>query len=189
MTDPRTRGDVLRAARQRDSREKRAKVIAAVDDMKFKGDPITMLAVARAAGVSNWLVYQPEIKEYIQNARKSQTRKAARDATSGARASAASLAVDLELARNELRAVRQERNQLREAMQRNLGHQLDQAGTVELTARVNALLAAKQELEDQLAGMTAERDQLAAAAESAAEEVATVRMAMAQLMRDTNRGP
>ncbi|MGW2541250.1 DUF6262 family protein [Kitasatospora sp. NPDC001574] len=123
----RTSGDVLRESRQRDSREKRSKVLAVVDDMKAKGDPISMLAVARAAGVSNWLVYQPQIKEYIEAARASQAKTEAKRKTSGTRASAASLAVDLELARAEIKDLREERDRLKAAVQRNLGQQLDQA--------------------------------------------------------------
>ncbi|MEU1516182.1 hypothetical protein ABZ490_29275 [Streptomyces sp. NPDC005811] len=146
-----------------------------------------MLGVARAAGVSNWLVYQPEIKEYIENARKGQTRKAAQGEIGRPRASAAGLAVDLELARGEIRTLREERDHLKGVVRRNLGQQLDQAGTGDLIKRVNELLAANQRLEDQPATVTAVRDELGQSLEAAMEEVATVRMAMTQIMRDANR--
>lgn len=55
--EPRTPAQVLLESRQKDSREKRAKVLAVVDTMKADGDPITFLTVAERAGVSNWLVY------------------------------------------------------------------------------------------------------------------------------------
>lgn len=187
MTKARTSGDVLRESRQKDSREKRAKVLSTVDNMRAEGDPITMLGVARAAGVSNWLVYQPEIKEYIENARKGQTRKAARGETGGPRASAAGLAVDLELARGEIRTLREERDHLKGVVRRSLGQQFDQAGTGDLITRVNELLAANRRLEDQLATVIAVRDELEQSLEAAMEEVATVRMAMTQIMRDANR--
>ncbi|MFF1738043.1 MULTISPECIES: DUF6262 family protein [unclassified Streptomyces] len=187
MTKARTRGDVLRESWQRDSREKRAKVISTVDIMKADGDPITMLGVARAAGVANWLVYQPEIREYIEGVRSAQGKENSRRRISGTRANAAGLAVDLELARAEVRTVRQERDRLKEAMRRNLGQQLDQAGVGDLTARINELLAANQQLEDQVAAANAERDKLETDLEAAVEEVATVRMAMQQVMRETNR--
>jgi chromosome segregation ATPase len=187
MTKARTRGDVLRESRQRDSREKRAKVISTVDIMKANGDPITMLGVARAAGVSNWLVYQPEIREYIEGARSAQDKESSRRQTSGTGANAAGLAVDLRLAREEVRTVRQERDRLKEAMRRNLGQQLDQTGVGDLTARINELLAANQQLEDQISAVNAERVRLKTDLEAAVEEVATVRMAMQQVMRETNR--
>jgi hypothetical protein len=37
-----------------------------------KGQPITFLGVAGAAGVSNWLVYAKGVREHIETARKGQ---------------------------------------------------------------------------------------------------------------------
>jgi hypothetical protein len=60
--------DVLREARQRQSREKRERLIAAVDAMVERGDDITFVAVEKAAEVSRWLVYQPGLADYIRAA-------------------------------------------------------------------------------------------------------------------------
>jgi hypothetical protein len=49
-----------------------------VDEMKSRGDPITFLGVAKAARVSNWLVYAEGVREHIEAARKSQTTTKAR---------------------------------------------------------------------------------------------------------------
>ncbi|MFD0443921.1 hypothetical protein ACFQ10_17980 [Streptomyces indonesiensis] len=72
MTAKRTPADVLREARKQDSLAKRTRVLAVVDEMKAKGEPITFLGVAKAAGVSNWLVYAEGVREHIEAARKSQ---------------------------------------------------------------------------------------------------------------------
>ncbi|MFH8492461.1 hypothetical protein [Streptomyces longisporoflavus] len=119
--------------------------------------------------------------------RASQARKVARDETGGTRASAVGLAVDLELARGEIRMLRQERDRLKEVVRRNLGQEPDKAGTGDLTTRVNELLTSNQRLEDELAKVTIAHDDLKQSLDAATEEVATVRMAMTQIMRDANR--
>ncbi len=49
----------------------------------------------------------------------------------GTSASAASLTVDLELARAELKRIREERDRLRAKVQRGLGQQVAQSGNIE----------------------------------------------------------
>ncbi|WP_311137227.1 hypothetical protein [Streptomyces sp. I6] len=141
---------MLRAARKKESLAKRAKVLAVVDDMKGKGEPITFLGVAKAAQVSNWLVYAEGVGEHIEAARKAQTTGRARERKTGAAASPASVATDLELARAELRALREERDQLKAAVQRGLGQRVGRAGHAELVSRINELTAANQALADKL---------------------------------------
>ena len=51
----------------------------------------------------------------------------------------ANLATDLELTRAELRRIRDERDRLKAKVQRRLGHQVAQAGTTELAARIRDL--------------------------------------------------
>ncbi|WP_353850173.1 DUF6262 family protein [Streptomyces phaeoluteigriseus] len=113
MTAKRTPADVLREARKQDSLAKRAKVLAVVEDMKAQGEPMTFLGVARNAGVSNWLVYAEGVREHIEAARKGQKGTQRRERQSGTSVSAASLAVDLELARAELKRLREERDRLK----------------------------------------------------------------------------
>jgi hypothetical protein len=47
-------------------------VLAIVDAMVARGDAVTFAAVAKAAGVSNWLVYAEGVREHIEAARKKQ---------------------------------------------------------------------------------------------------------------------
>ncbi|MBF4998089.1 hypothetical protein IRT45_13100 [Nocardia sp. BSTN01] len=94
----RTPAEVLREARRRDSREKRARVLATLEQMLERGDTITAASVAHAAKVSTWLVYAPGIREHLEKARRQQTHTSL--ATSGRVDSVgvASLRTDLELA-------------------------------------------------------------------------------------------
>ncbi|MGW1666814.1 DUF6262 family protein, partial [Streptomyces microflavus] len=132
----RTPGDVLRESRRRDSVTKRAGVLAALDAMKASGEPITFAAVRHAAGVSSWLVYAEGVREHIEAAMRGQAKAERRARGAGASPSAASLATDLELVRAENKALRAERDRLKEAVRRSLGDRLDAVGTGELTERV-----------------------------------------------------
>ncbi|WP_329529320.1 DUF6262 family protein [Streptomyces sp. NBC_01462] len=187
MTAARTPAQVLLESRQRDSQEKRARVISTVNAMKAKGETITFLGVARAARVSNWLVYSVGIREFVEEARRGQAGTKAREKTSGSNVSAASLATDLELARAELAAVRDERAQLKEAVQRHLGHQLHQTGAKELSARVDELQAANKELEQRLRASAADRQGLQDALQEAQDDLIAAREAMRNMMREQNR--
>lgn len=184
MTAKRRPADVLREARKRDSLAKRARVLAVVDELKASGEPITFLGVAKAAGVSNWLVYANGVREHVEAARTSQHAVQRRNRQSGASASAASLAVDLELGRVELRSLRQERDRLKAKVQRGLGQQVEQAGNVEMERRIRELGDELQQRDVALAQARAERDELRVNLSEAGDTVAALRQSLKQMMRD-----
>lgn len=186
MTANRRPADVLREARKRDSLAKRATVLAVVDDMKATREPITFLGVAKAAGVSNWLVYAKGLREHIEAARKSQQGVQRREQQSGASASPASLVVDLELARAELRNLRQERDRLKAKVQRGLGQQVEQAGHVELERRIRELGDELQQRDRELTASRSEAKRLATELETALDEVGGLRAALKQMTRQQN---
>ncbi|WP_282696085.1 DUF6262 family protein [Streptomyces sp. CC208A] len=183
----RTPGDVLRETRKKDSQTKRAKVLATVDAMKAKGEPITFLTVARSAGVSRWLVYAEGVREHIEAAMKSQAKADRRSRQAGRDASAASLATDLALVREENKALREERDRLKKAVQRSLGAQLDQAGTKELTARVNELLVAVERLTLERDEIRAERDDLQRKLTETEDDLTAARAAGKEMFKRINR--
>ncbi|MGW4217397.1 DUF6262 family protein [Streptomyces bacillaris] len=184
---PRKPAQVLLEARQKASREKRAKVLAVVDEMKSKGEPVTFLAVAKGAGVSNWLVYAEGVREHIEAARNAQGRVQANDRRGGGAATSASLSTDLELARVEVRSLREERDRLKAAVQRGLGQQVAQAGQADLVARIDELTAANQGLADQLAQAEAHRHSLQAVLTETQDDLAAARTALRNMMREQNR--
>ena len=69
-TADRTAG--LRAARAKDSHDKRRRALAAIDALQAADTPITATAVARAAGVSTWLLYTDGVREHLDAARRRQ---------------------------------------------------------------------------------------------------------------------
>ena len=186
MTGKRTPADVLREARKKDSLAKRARVLAVTDNMKASGEPVTFLGVARAAGVSNWLVHAKGVREHIEAARKGQAGTKARERRAGSAVSSASLATDLELTRAELRNVHDERDRLRAKVQRGLGQQVDQAGSAELVTRINELVSRLQQRDTELAASRAEATRLEAELEAALDEVGGLRAALKQMTRQQN---
>lgn len=185
----RTPGDALREARRRDSQAKRARVLAAVDTMKDSGTAITFLGVARAAGVSNWLVYADGVREHIEAAMKGQDKAARRRREAGSGASAASLATDLELLRAENKTLREERDSLKRAVQRSLGTTLDQAGVKSATQQIGDLRAEIQRVKDELVAVRAENSDVKRKLVDAQEEVIAVREAGRQMFKSINRTP
>lgn len=183
----RTPGDALREARRRDSAVKRGKVLETIDAMKDSGEAITFLGVARAAGVSNWLVYSDGMREHVEAAMKGQARGARKQRHAGAGASAASLATDLELVRAEAQALRKERDSLKRAVQRGLGDRLDQEGVRSATQQIGDLQAELHKVKDELAAARAENTDLKRRLEDAEDEVVAVREAGRQMFKSINR--
>lgn len=184
MTAARTPADVLHEARKRDSLAKRARVLAAADDMKAAGQPITFLGVARAAGVSNWLVYAEGMREHIEAARKSQQGTQRRERQAGTSASTASVTVDLALTRAELKRVRQERDGLKAKVQRGLGQQISQTGNAELEKRIRELGDQLSQRDAALTEARAERDELQERLSEAEDTAGALRRSLKQMMRD-----
>ncbi|MDT7847861.1 DUF6262 family protein [Streptomyces justiciae] len=125
----------LAQARRRDSLDKRSRVLTTITALEHNGQPVTHVAVARAARaarVSTWLTYAPGIREHIEAA---QTRQASTALTpKGTTTSAAltSLRTELDLTRQEIKELRTERDQLQGALRHQLGQQLDTLHTPEL---------------------------------------------------------
>src|SRR5262249_26873450 len=127
MSQPRTPAQVLRDARQKDSRDKRGRVLSAVDRLLADNEPITFTGVARAANVSHWPVSAAGMREHIDAARRRQPRAAANDARAAIIAPAG-WKVEQQLLQQDNRRLREEVDRLKAAVRRSLGQQLDQFG-------------------------------------------------------------
>ncbi|TDD02965.1 hypothetical protein E1292_22315 [Nonomuraea deserti] len=183
----RTPGEVLRASRHTDSQVKRGRVMAVLEELRTAGEPITFRGVARAAGVSPWLVYAQGVREHVEAAMAGQAKAARRAARAGGSASAASLACDLELARAQLKELRDERDQLKAAVQRHLGAALETAGTAELTARINELLAHGERLAAELGAAEAENRKLKSELATAEDNLTAARAKLKKMIKEASR--
>ncbi|MET9974876.1 DUF6262 family protein [Streptomyces microflavus] len=189
MSAKRKPSEVLAESRRRDSRTKRAKVLAVVDEMVGRGDAVTFATVARTAGVSNWLVYAEGVREHIESARKKQAGDPQRKAQAGLSASTASLQTDLELSKQQMTALRAERDQLKAALQRQLGQQLDQVGAADLVARVDELIRQNNALIGERDTLVQEKAELEERLAEADEDLAAARSSLRRMIRSENTVP
>ncbi|MFH9202259.1 hypothetical protein ACH4KO_32470 [Streptomyces anulatus] len=187
MSGKRTPGEVLRESRRRDSRDKRTKVLAVVQDLLTRGEPVTLASVAKAAGVSNWLVYAEGVLEHIEGARARQAAQPPQPGT-GCPVGMASLRTDLEMARHEIASLRQERDTLKDLVRRNLGQQLDQVGTGELVARVNELTGQLDELKTEKDLWMQEKSELQEKLAEVVEGLEGARTSLRQQVRAASTG-
>lgn len=129
---PSARADALVAARFAESFEKRQRVLDALVEMEASGETITFPAVARAAGVSTWLVYSPGIREHVESAR----RRHSCATTQKDIVAPAGLRAELASARQEIKSLRAERDKLFQRLRLQLGAEIDGPQRSELIARL-----------------------------------------------------
>jgi cell division protein FtsB len=99
-----------------------------------------------------------------------------------------SLRVDLELAREEIRKLRAERDQLQRNAHLRLGQQLDQIGAADLTTRVHEHNQSEAELEALLGAKTAETDGLARRVTELEDELTAARTSLRQMIKNQSKG-
>jgi chromosome segregation ATPase len=162
-TPDRTAG--LRAARAKDSQDKRRRALAAIRTLAATGTPITAAAVAEAAGVSTWLLYTEGVREHLDAARRQAATNPARARTPDDQAppAPAGLRTDLALARAEIRRLRAEHDKLRHRLRLQLG--------AEIAAPDPELITRVADLESLVRRLLAERDARAAEADHATRRV------------------
>lgn len=183
----RTPAEVLKAARQRDSADKRGRVLKAVQDMLRDNRRITFATVAREAGVSSWLVYAPGLRERIDQARARQAAQGHQDQRSGRKVSAASEQTDLLLARQEFKRLRTENGQLRQQARVHLGQQVEQLGNHDLVDRVNELTEENLRLSAAERQATTENKGLRQQVTELEDDLAAARTSLRRMIRNENR--
>jgi chromosome segregation ATPase len=170
----RTPAQVLLEARQKASRDKRAAVLNALTTMLADGETITFVNLARRAQVSTWLVYSPGVREHIQAAisRQQQSNQTEHHAPG-----VDSLRTDLALARQEIRELRHERDELRARLSETLGRQLTSLGTAPLVERLNRVTG-------ELTDTRATNAELAAQVERLQDELTAARTSLRRMIRE-----
>lgn len=188
MSARRTPAEVLGESRRRDSQAKRGRVLAVLEEMVRSGDPVSFAAVAKAAGVSHWLVYSEGLRAHIEAARSQQDGKPRRERETGLSPSVAGLSTDLELARAETSKLRGERDQLKAALQRSLGEQLDQLSSQSLVDRVDELTQHNQQLAAATDRLQEDNEALRRRLEEAEDDLSGARTALRRMVHQKNTG-
>jgi hypothetical protein len=179
----RTPADVLRQARRRDSDRKRDQVFRTVDAMKRDGTPITFASVARAAKVSQWLVYADGVRDYIETARSTQAAEPAKAKRAGRSASEASLRTDLELAMQDNRRLRVELERLKNALRERLGTQLEAVSIESQRRRIDELVAVNERYRSENTRLATELDEARTQLLTAEDNLAATRASLRRMIR------
>ena len=194
MTTMTDRTAALKAARAKDSNDKRRRVLQTVKAMESAGQPITAAAVATAASVSTWLVYADGIREHLDAARARQRQAvdvapplAAGPRTGQQPVTAAGLRTDLAVARHEIRMLRTDLDKLRGRLRLQLGAEIEQPDRAELIARVAALEAANRQFLAERDASAAQADTAQRRVEQLEDELTAARESLRRVIRDTNR--
>jgi len=194
MTTMTDRTAALKAARAKDSNDKRRRVLQTVKAMESAGQPITAAAVATAAGVSTWLVYADGIREHLDAARARQRQAvdvapplAAGPRTGQQPVTAAGLRTDLAVARHEIHRLRTDLDKLRGRLRLQLGAEIEQPDRAELITRVAALEAANRQFLAERDARTVQADTAQRRVEQLEDELTAARESLRRVIRDTNR--
>ncbi len=185
MSDSRTPAQVLRDARQKDSRDKRARVLSVVDQLVAENEPVTFTGVARAANVSHWLVYAEGVREHIEAARHRQARAAANSARAGTK-EPAGWKLEKQLLQEDNRRLREEVERLKGAVRRSLGQQLDQFGAADLGTRVDELTVENQRLQAERDDALARVKELTEQLSETQDDLASARISLRRMIRAEN---
>lgn len=182
--NPRGNPHTLAQARRRDSLDKRQRALTALTTLEQQAKKITHTSVARTAGVSTWLTYTEGVREHIEAAQ--QRQQSTNSPPAEPRNATATLRTELELAKQEIQALRQDRERMQQAMRHQLGQQLDTLSTNHLTERVDQLTQDNQRLEDSLQQATEDNHALNARIVSLEADLAAARTSLRRMIREEN---
>lgn len=182
----------LRAARAKDSADKRRRAREAIKALEAAGTPVTAAAVANAAGVSTWLVYTDGLREHLDQARHRQALPApipVRAPSGQAPSTPASLRTDLALARDEIRRLRGDNDKLRRRLRLQLGAEIDGPDRAELTARVADLETANRQLLAERDARAAEAHDVQRRIRDLEDNLTAARESLRRVIKEHNRPP
>jgi hypothetical protein len=182
----------LKTARANDSQDKRQRTLAALEAMEAAGTPVTFPGVAKAAGVSTWLVYAQGIREHVEAARRRQADHGVAPVPvpvpNHHRATPTSLRTDLAVARQQIKALRTERDKLLQRLRLQLGAEIDGPDRAALIARIAELEAVNRRLMAERDARSGDADVAQRRVHELEDELVAVRESLRRVIRAENRG-
>jgi hypothetical protein len=182
--NPRGNPAPLAEARRRHSLDKRARVLTVLATLEKQGKPLTFAAVARAARVSTWLTYAPGVREHIEAAQLRQAHSTPPSAMASS-PSPLSLRTELEIARQEIKELRDERDRLQAALHHQLGQQLDAIHAPDTASRAD-LNALNQDLTRRLEEAASENATFRSRITALEEDLIAARTSLRRMIRTEN---
>ncbi|MFJ4695153.1 DUF6262 family protein [Streptomyces sp. NPDC088766] len=184
--DRNSRVERLRASRAKDSEEKTRRALDAVDGLLRSGRRITVAQVAREASVSTWFVYnQSPVHQAVQDGITTQRTQGRQNshAPEAPQVSPAGLRTDLALAREEIKDLKKERDQLRNRVRLSLGAELEGVNQHELLERVQQIEQQNTALEQALSEARGQIAALESQLREAEDDLTAARASLRRAMR------
>jgi hypothetical protein len=191
-TTSEARTAALKAARAKDSNDKRQAALAAVEALERAGTPVTFTSVATTAGVSSWLVHADGIRNHVEAARRRQADHgitAPVGAVPGGHhpVTPAGLRTDLAIAREQIKALRAERDKLTQRLRLHLGAEIDGPDRGALIARVADLETVNRRLVAERDARQVQTDTDRRRVQNLEDEITAVRESLRRVIRTNNR--
>lgn len=166
--------------------DKQAHALAAVQSLLARGERVSFTEAARSAKVSTWFVYNnPEVRAAVERAIAEQSgRRSERAAKPVDDRTLSGLRTELATARAEIRDLRDEREQLKRRLRRDLGEQVDAMGKRELFERLKKLEHENAQLQSTLRATADELSSARCGLEEALADRDGAQLALRQMMRD-----
>jgi hypothetical protein len=187
------RAAALKAARAKDSELKRRRALAALQALETTGAAITFTAVAKAAGVSTWLVYAEGVREHIDAARHRHSNhhcgSGTLPAASTQPATSDSLRTDLAIAREQIKTLRTERDKLQQRLRLQLGAELEAPDRAHLSARVADLETINRQLVAERDARTIEAETAKGRVTELEDDLSAARESLRRVIKAQNRAP
>ncbi|MFE3758871.1 DUF6262 family protein [Nocardia tengchongensis] len=183
-TDRAERTSRLIAARRRDSTVKQDRALAAVTDLLTTGQRVTISEVARRAGVSTWFIYNTAaVRTTVDQAVTQQAAGPRPPRPAASAPGAEGLRTELSLAREEIRALRAERDTLTKKVALLLGGQLEQIPHERLVARIHELESTAADLRSQADAELQRADKATDRATALDEELTAARAVLKRMIQ------
>lgn len=179
----------LKQVRAADSAKKTKSAYDSIQALVQNGQEVTFTAVARAAQVSTWFLYQkPDFRNAVETAIAQQGHLGV-DAAAPAvkRVSTSSLQAELAVARDQIKKLRVERDRYRQTARESLGAALDDAAAGQWSER---LVKAHQQVAELKVELVAALDRAAAAEQHRDElmdELTAARASLKKIIRTVPR--
>ncbi len=154
-------------------------------ELEAAREAITFPGVARAAGVSTWLVYAPGVREHVESAR----RRHLTATTSQVTVAPAGLRAEIAVAREEIKGLRAERDKLSQRLRLQLGAEIDGPQRAELIARVADLEAVNRRLVAERDARNSEERSKERQVHELEDELTAARESLRRMIRAENTGP
>ncbi|QQM20555.1 hypothetical protein I7X09_21310 [Rhodococcus sp. P-2] len=177
----------LIASRRRDSADKLRRTLTVIADLSSTGERINISEISRRAGVSPWFIYNTvAIRTAVERATEEHSHTETRSSAGRTSATADSLHTELLMAREEVRALREDRGKLVRKVQLLLGGQLEHVPQEKLLSRIHDLERIAADLRSEGESERRRADAMSVQLDELQDELTAARVALKRMVQSAS---